>query len=236
MIKRILRMTALVSVFAVAGLVLLSAEGQPEQGTGRGQGNGKGRARGQGEQGGQLYELIESFPVRDLDESETAGLLLMREEEKLARDVYSKLYEKWGTNVFNNIGASEQTHMDAMESLIERYSLKDPAQDSETGEFTDQKLQQLFDDLIAQGSKSEIDALRVGAAIEEIDILDIEEYVAQTSKSDIITVYENLLKGSRNHLRSFVSVMEKQGITYEAQYLTDKAYNEIISTAIESGK
>lgn len=183
-----------------------------------------------------LEETINSEVAQQLEEKEIQGILFVREEEKLARDVYSRLYEIWGTNVFNNIGSSEQTHMDAMKSLIERYDLTDPAQDSQIGEFTNKDLQQLFDDLIEEGSKSELDALKVGAAIEEIDISDIEEYIAQTDKNDLIVVYENLLKGSRNHLRSFVSVMKKQGFTYQARYLTDKQYNEIITTPIERGK
>jgi len=89
--------------------------------------------------------------------------------------------------------------------------------------------------LIEQGSKSELDALKVGAAIEEIDILDIEKYVQQTSKQDIEIVYENLLKGSRNHLRSFVSVMEKRGLKYEPQYISIEQYDEIITSDIERG-
>jgi hypothetical protein len=182
-----------------------------------------------------LENTINQGPAQELDEVEKEGILYMREEEKLARDAYSKLYEIWGINNFNNIGASEQTHMDAMESLIERYNLIDPAKGKGIGEFTNPELQQLYDELVEQGSKSEIDALKVGAAVEEIDIIDIEEYVAQTSKQDIVTVYENLLKGSRNHLRSFVSVMEKRGVTYKAQYLTDKQFNDIIAASVERG-
>lgn len=183
-----------------------------------------------------LEDTINQDSAQPLSNVEREGILYMREEEKLARDVYSQLYEIWGINNFNNIGDSEQTHMDAMESLIERYNLEDPAKGKGIGEFTNQKLQQLNDELIEQGSKSEIDALKVGAAIEEIDIIDIEEYVAQTSKQDIITVYENLLKGSRNHLRSFVSVMEKRGVTYKAQYLTDDQFNDIIAASVERGR
>lgn len=182
-----------------------------------------------------LEENINSEVVKQLKDIEGEGIIFMREEEKLARDVYSKLYEKWGINTFNNIGSSEQTHMDAMKTLIDRYGLNDPAQSSEMGKFVNQKLQQLFDELIAQGSKSEIESLKVGAAIEEIDILDLEEYISQTDKSDILTVYDSLVKGSRNHLRSFVSVMKKRGITYEPQYLADIQYKEIISTSIEKG-
>ena len=183
-----------------------------------------------------LEGAINQYSAQQLNDIEREGILYMREEEKLARDVYLQLYEIWGTNNFNNIGSSEQTHMDAMESLIKRYNLEDPAKGKETGQFANQRLQQLYNELIEQGSNSEIDALMVGAAIEEIDIIDIEEYVSQTDKQDITTVYENLLKGSRNHLRSFVSVIEKRGVIYEPQYLSDQAFNEIIATPVERGK
>ena len=42
----------------------------------------------------------------DLTESEIASLLKMKEEEKLARDVYSVLAQKWGSLVFTNISKS----------------------------------------------------------------------------------------------------------------------------------
>lgn len=182
-----------------------------------------------------LDVIINEDPATSLSLSEEEGIIYMREEEKLARDVYMQLYEVWGINTFSNIGNAEQTHMDAMKSLIDRYGLVDPAEGLEVGEFTNPQLQKLHDDLIEQGSKSEIDALKVGAAIEEIDILDIEKYVQQTSKQDIKVVYENLLKGSRNHLRSFVSVMEKRGLTYEPQYVSTEQYNGIINSEIERG-
>ncbi len=182
-----------------------------------------------------LSEVIADEPIQGLTETEATGIQYMREEEKLARDVYLALYEKWGTNTFSNIGSSEETHMDAMKTLIDRYGLDDPAQGQDMGAFTNDILQQLYNDLVALGSKSELDALQVGAAIEEIDILDIEEYVAQTDKADIITVYENLLKGSRNHLRSFVSVMEKRGMEYQPQYLSEEQYNDIVGGEIERG-
>ncbi|MBN1191455.1 MAG: DUF2202 domain-containing protein [Dehalococcoidales bacterium] len=139
-----------------------------------------------------LEESINRETAQPLTDNEKEGIIYMREEEKLARDVYSGLYEKWNTGIFNNIGSSEQTHMDAMESLIIKYGLTDPARDMDKGDFSDTKLQHLYDQLMVQGSNSEIDALKVGAAIEEIDILDIENYIVQTDKQDIITVYENL--------------------------------------------
>jgi hypothetical protein len=182
-----------------------------------------------------LTVKINETPATELSDVEREGIIYMREEEKLARDVYLHLYENWGINNFNNIAKSEASHMDAMKSLIERYDLDDPASGKATGEFNNQELQQLHDELIKQGGQSEVDALKVGAAIEEIDIIDIERYVERTDKEDIVLVYENLLKGSRNHLRSFVSVMQRRGINYEPQYITQGKFDEIISTPVERG-
>ena len=158
----------------------------------------------------------------------------MREEEKLARDVYLALYDKWGISIFRNIGESEGTHMEAVKSLIERYGLVDSST-GVSGTFTNQELQTLHDQLVDEGSKSVEDALRVGAAIEEIDILDLEEHLSQTDKEDIEIVYENLMKGSRNHLRSFVSNLEERGEDYSPQYLDQNDYTDIVESPIEKG-
>jgi hypothetical protein len=174
--------------------------------------------------------------VNGLTSAESEALLYMREEEKLAHDVYVTLYTQWGLAIFQNISNSEQTHTDSVKTLIERYGLQDPAVGNEVGVFTNATLQGLYDQLVAQGSLSLSDAIKVGAAIEEIDILDLEARIAQTDKVDIIIVYESLLKGSRNHLRSFVSTLQTQtGETYQPQYLSPEAYNAIVGTAIESG-
>jgi hypothetical protein len=176
-------------------------------------------------------------PATALSEDEAEGLLFMREEEKLARDVYLALYEEWGVQIFQNIARSEQTHMDALLTLIERYGLADPAAGRDAGDFANQELQHLYDQLVAQGGESLEAALRVGAAIEEIDILDLEEEIALTDKADIELVYDNLMKGSRNHLRSFVRTLSRQtGVTYEPQYLSPEAYEAIVGGSTERGR
>jgi hypothetical protein len=182
-----------------------------------------------------LSTVMSSVQQGALSETEADALLYMREEEKLAHDVYVTLYNQWQLPVFQNIANSEQTHTEAVKTLMDRYGLQDPAS-TEVGVFTDQTLQSLYDQLVMQGSQSLVEALKVGAAIEEIDILDLEERIAQTDKEDIILVYENLMKGSRNHLRSFVSTLQRQsGETYQPQFLSLDAYQEIIGTSIESG-
>ena len=173
-----------------------------------------------------------ALPASILSDAEVEGLLYMREEEKLARDVYLTLYEKWGLPVFQNITNSEQTHMDAVKTLLDQYDIEDPVADNDVGVFANPALQKLYDQLVEQGSQSLADALRVGAAIEEIDILDLEQRIAQTDKADIRRVYENLMKGSGNHLRAFASNLERRtGETYQPEYLSQSEYESIVNTS-----
>lgn len=171
----------------------------------------------------------------NLSAAEIEGLVFMREEEKLAHDVYLALYAKWGLPIFQNIAQSEQSHIDAVKTLLDRHGIADPAS-AQAGVFTNATLQQLYDQLVAQGSQSLAGALRVGAAIEEIDIVDLQKRIAQTSPADIKLVYENLMRGSRNHLRSFVTQLKSQmGETYVPQHLTQAEYDAILKSSIESG-
>ena len=178
---------------------------------------------------------ISQFPLGVLTDAEASGLLYMREEEKLARDVYLTLFEQWDFQAFANIARSEQTHTDAVQRLLERYDLPDPADAQDVGEFTNADLQALYDQLIAQGSQSLPAALQVAAAIEEIDILDLQEYIGLTDKGDILQVYHSLLSGSENHLRAFVSALEKQAGAYQPQCLDQEAYDTIINASSSRG-
>jgi len=158
-----------------------------------------------------------------LSAAEIQGLLYMREEEELARDLYLDIYVATGSrlNVFKNISDNAETqHAEAMRVLLETYGLEDPS----TGEhntYTNTDLQALYDTLlnIAIGS-DDLATLRVGALVEETDIRDILSDKAQVASEhkDIIDTYNNLLCGSRNHLRAFVKQIEnKTGSTYVTQ-------------------
>ena len=182
-----------------------------------------------------LEQSIPTTQSLTLTDAEKEDLLYMREEEKLARDIYIKLYEKWNVPIFSNISNSEQTHTDSVKFLIDRYGLNDPSV-NEVGKFTNNDLQALYDSLIEKGSNSLEDALVVGATVEEVDIIDLKEAISHTDKADIKTVYENLMKGSRNHLRSFVSNMKSRGYSYIPQYLAQEEFDEIVNSQIETGK
>jgi hypothetical protein len=183
-----------------------------------------------------LAAQLSQLPLGTLSDAEIAGLLYMREEEKLARDVYTTLGGIWGQNVFVNIAASEQTHTDAVLMLIVRYGLTDPVGTNPPGVFSDPVLQGLHDVLAARGSASLIDALIVGAEIEEIDIIDIDARLEGVlDNRDIELVYENLKKGSRNHLRAFIRNLDNQNYPYQPQYLTQEAFDAIIDSPTETG-
>ena len=164
-----------------------------------------------------------------LSAAEAAGLIFMREEEKLAHDVYVTFYQQSGLAIFNNIANSEATHMAALKTLLDRYGLVDPVAGHGVGEFENADLQALYTQLIAQGRPALSAALKVGAAIEEIDIRDLKARSAAAAHSDIKAVYNNLLNGSYNHLRSFVNTLKTQtGEVYQPQYLDAATYQSII--------
>lgn len=165
-----------------------------------------------------------------LTEAEVDGLVYMREEEKLARDVYAALYEHWQMPVFQTIGSSEVNHMSAIKVLLDRYGIADPASTRPAGVFQNDVLQGLYDELTVKGRQSPADALTAGTAVEEIDILDLEERLAQTDESSIRRVYENLLAGSRNHLRAFARNLSLvTGEPFTPQYMDTATVDEILA-------
>jgi hypothetical protein len=187
-----------------------AAPAEQQSNVATGWGNGSGRGNGNGANGtgnggstGPDIQQLQSIPASELSADEAAGLLFMREEEKLARDVYNQLYSLWGQQMFQNIASSEQTHMDQVKLLIDRYALADPA--LAVGKFTDPNLQTLYDQLIAQGSVSLTEALKVGALVEQTDINDLQSHLAETDNGDIQLVYNNLMSASYNHLNAFTS-------------------------------
>lgn len=174
-------------------------------------------------------------PTQELDSNETQAILLMREEEKLARDVYITLRDKWGLIIFDDIAYSEQRHMDMVKQLIDKYGLEDPVADDSVGAFTQPEFKDLFDKLVALGEESVIEALRVGATIEDLDIFDLEEHIAKTDNDDVKQVFGNLKNGSYNHMRSFVEALRAYGDTYSAQYISEQELEDILSSAKGQG-
>ena len=162
-----------------------------------------------------------------LSQEEKDGLLFMLEEEKLARDTYIYMNNLWGLNQFNNIKNSEQSHMDAIVSILEQNDIEYTILPQ--GQFLNENLQNFYDQFVINGQISSSNALQIGATIEDLDIVDLEDYISNTTNSVVIAAYESLQCGSRNHLRSFVSSIENNGNTYTPQFLSVEEYNIILS-------
>ena len=172
----------------------------------------------------------EDNPVasKDLANVEREALLFMLEEEKLARDTYEYLHDHWGLQQFANIKRSEQSHMDAVENLLLAFGMD--YQILPAGEFANTELQNMYDQFILSGTRDEASALTVGATIEDLDIVDLQNQIEAVDDSRIIEVFERLKCGSENHLRAFVSSLENQGESYDPQFLDDAQYLEIINS------
>lgn len=196
--------------------------------------------------------FAENKTVPVLDEGEQLHLIFMREEEKLARDVYLTLGEIYPeVNTFTAIDDSEQRHFDTMGNKLDQYNIDDPNTDNSVGAFTGDDFgwyfSEKFEALIDRGKTNLLEALYVGAFIEELDMHDIvlcpdvivetENGVGEdecglnyTDERPLETSYNNLLDGSMSHLRAYVKAIETQiGVgNYVAQVLTQEEVDAIL--------
>lgn len=174
-----------------------------------------------------IRQRIQSRTAQALSAEEEHDLLHMREEEKIARDVYLQLGERWGLRPFLNISGAEQAHMDAIAALLHHYHLPDPAHDLPVGVFRTPDFQALHDQLVARGLSSELEAIKVGLLIEELDIFDLVEARSRTSQPEILEVYDDLERGSRNHLRAFYRHLQRHRGEYVPQYMSASDFEAV---------
>lgn len=214
--KRIgLAAAALAAVTALAVAPAFGAPPSDRPAPGRGQtqshtqapGPGQNRGRGQGPNA----PAPATVPATD---AEKADINRMREEERLAKELYEAFGAKWGEDTFNRIAKSEARHADAMGRTLTRYQLPDPSKDSQVGKFADPELQKLWDGWYAKGMESRDGALAVGIELEKADIADLQEAIDRTDKADLDRVYGNLKKGSEHHLAAFEALARGETPTH----------------------
>ena len=182
-----------------------------------------------------LTASILALPKESLSDAEINSVLHLREEEKLARDVYYTLTLKYNANVFANIKSSEESHMDAMLQILNKYAIPDPVTTNGIGVFKNNDLQLLYNQLVEKGNLSLLDAYKVGATIEDLDLFDLKDHLAVIDNQDIILVYNNLSKGSRNHMRSFYKNIVNSNGTYTPQFISQTEFDGIINSSMETG-
>ena len=190
--------------------------------------------------GRQANQEVTEVSSYDLSATEIEYLTFMREEEKLARDVYLTLFDRWGVLIFANIATSEQSHTDAVANMLDYYKLSDPVVDDTVGIFVNQELAELYDFLVSEnndidvdGNVDVMDALYIGALIEEVDMEDIQHAIDAADHEEIIELYNRLMCGSRNHLRAYVGQIEVRGDVYESQVLTQEEVDAIVDSPVE---
>ncbi len=229
-----MKKTALLAALLLATPLL--AQPGPRGGQGNGLGAGAGAPAAPAAPAASPFATyFASLPKEPLGSAEAAEIAFLREEEKLARDVYRALFAAHGDRAFANIAAAEQRHMDLVKLLLDRYELADPAATTAPGEFRDTRLAALYTDLVAKGKVSLVEALKVGATIEDLDLADVAKALAAADNRDVDAVMQNLAKGSRNHLRAFAGRLSALGAPYAAQYLPADEVAAILAAPRERG-
>lgn len=151
-----------------------------------------------------------------LSSAVAADLTHMRDEERLARDLYAAIATQYDNAApFSTITLSEQRHYDSVGVLLTRYGVADPSAGKAPGVYSDPELQKLYDSLWAQAKTSLTDAYAVGVAVENTDIADLKKAMAATDAADIDRVYANLERGSEMHLQSFTDATNGVVTTHE---------------------
>lgn len=166
--------------------------------------------------------------MASLTASEQEGILFIREEEIMAKDLYLELYKETKLPIFWNVAGSEQIHMDSVKILMDKYGLEDPVQDG-NGKYANQDIQKMYDDLLEEGAKSPVDALKAGAVVEEMSVHDLQTQIANTDKPDFHSVYGGLLVGSEKHLRSYIRALKERGAEYSPQYLSEEEFDKVLN-------
>ena len=183
-----------------------------------------------------VYNCLTALPAEELTASEAEALAFVREEELMAHDVYQAMYALYPIPVFNNISNSESIHAYAAKVLLDKYNLPDPAENHVQGVFANAAIQELYNNLVATGSESSNNAMVVGATIEDFDIADLIGHMsADVDNQDIQYAFEQLHKGSRNHMRAFNAHLNFRNIVYTPQFISQEIFDGIVNSGWEIG-
>ncbi len=155
-----------------------------------------------------IPELAGAIP---LNTREAETLVLMREDEKLARDVYHAFYTYWRQASWLEAMQRRQARMNRIASLLQQYELPDPLPDTRPGSFPSPELAELYTQLVKRGAQSYIDAVDVCIQIEQLDIADLQAAILESRHETLDQSYQVLLESSRytldqmSHMRQIVA-------------------------------
>jgi hypothetical protein len=172
-------------------------------------------------------------PAQYIPRVNKATLALMREQQKLSRDVYDSLHQVWDVRIFEEIGGAEENHMEAVKTLLDQFVVEDPVATTgdAPGRFVHPPLQRLYDSLLLSGAASLEGAYRAGAYMEEMDIVDLHRAVQATASEDLKAVYKYIMVAAERHLLTFTRQLKKMGVIYEPALMAKREYDRIIGAS-----
>jgi hypothetical protein len=183
-----------------------------------------------------LCTCINDYPMGKLSSNEREILMFMREEEKMALDVYTTLHRKWDINSFDIISRAEQNHLDALRCLLYKYQLSDPIGSNPPGVYANPEIQRLYKELMQEGMTTKKGAYLAGTMMEDHDIARVTNYRPQVDNEDILKVMDELNKASRNHMKAFTNnLLKNYNVVYAPVYINTRQYQQIINGPWEPG-
>jgi len=181
---------------------------------------------------------INNYPLSTLTQDLKDAISYMGNEERLAYDVYTNIYnyhaENNGLDIMqlkNIADRSETKHIQIVQSIVRKYDLSEENltnvtiavansntafEDLPSGVYDIPAIQNLYDVLYAKGIQSQQDALEVGCMVEVTDITDLDEkiIIAQESNAtDVFDAFTVLRDASYNHYWAFDNGLQNIGIT-----------------------
>lgn len=178
-------------------------------------------------------------PVLDATSPLTADeiefLYAMREDEKLARDLYAYFWTRYPTAPqIQRISKAEESHIAAIETVLDYYEISYPAM-SAPGVFEDSTRQALYDEL-ALKSETMLEAFQTMAFVEDRDLFAYKMVQSQITNANLSLLIENMIKASTNHLKAAIRQIFVRDGSYTSIYLSAEEYDAIIKLPFQNGK
>jgi|GEM_PF-719649 len=185
----------------------------------------------------RLYQITAAFqaiPSSGLTDTETSDIMYLQEAQKLERDLYIYLGQQSpGDPLFASLAQSAATLMNADDSILSRYNLTNPEQNA-AGQFSNPQIQQLYQLYTGQAGGTVPNALLIAAQSEDQHIASLYAAIGHTTNADLKFIYSQQLAFASNNLRAISQQLGGYGQSYTPQYLSQDAYNAIVTTPIEA--
>ncbi len=130
------------------------------------------------------------------------ALQYLVQEEKLMRDVFRNLFERYDIYAFKKAADVADEHYDKLMKLLADHGIHIDVPDTK-GVYTSAIFEKLYVDAIEAGSKSLADAMRVGRELESINIMDLKHRDVYKADKCIRDVLDSFIADADKRFRTF---------------------------------